>query len=760
MSKLTKIFSTSALMLAFVSMTAATMFAGYSTQKSQAADTTDVSRRWLPGEIKDTLQFNREHEAAILRDFSSHINLLSRAYGDSIVLRWAPDDYVTWRQLSTKGVNIYRHEEGSNLTDTLAIGLKPSSLDEFRRLYGDKDSLANMAMGMLYGKVEPRDKSHVTEGSLYDLIEEHQDKQMMFGIAVLTTELRQDLANHLAMRFVDKNVKKGKTYRYEVAPSYVDPEGKLSIYRGETGYIKNEMYKPEPLNIEMGDSVLKGGGLRLWWTRTEHSAYEVERRVKGASQWKRLNERPYVMMIPEQSEQDCFYSDLNLKPGAYEYRILAHDAFGDLVPSANIHTVVMPDVIAPRMPSIKYIEIIRPNKEDPAAEVWAEIHVAKDTIEADLMGMAPVYYHEKATQGKWRLLTAPGKMMAPTDTVITINVTDIPSGQLAIAAFDTAYNVSYSIPQLLRVADMRPPKAPKGLKAETSLENGTITLTWNKSDEDDVSYYEVVYANDTTHTFMTCHDGKIKDTLFVDSVALDVNQKYIYYKVRAVDYATNTGEYSEVLQVIRPSAIAPSVAHLDSTFVDGKGVYMRWIAGNDEQMAYHKIYRKLLKVDKDWTLLRVCNADSVKQNGDVIEILDHPKENSYEEYAYYIESFNYSHVSSGPSLQYITRFTGDPVFKCPINLVGDFVADKRMTKLAWDVTTPPAGKDWFFCVWRQGPGDDRFKFLMSAEPDERDFTDYLLRPGQEAQYYIQIQMEDGRESEPSNIVTIKAPAKK
>ena len=83
-----------------------------------------------------------------------------------------------------------------------------------------------------------------------------------------------------------------------------------------------------------------------------------------------------------------------------------------------------------------------------------------------------------------------------------------------------------------------------------------------------------------------------------------------------------------------------------------------------------------------------------------------------------------------------------------------------MTRLAWEVNQLPEGKDWYFCVWRQGPDDERFQFLLSAEPGERDFTDYLLRPGQTAHYYVQIQMEDGRESRPSNIVTIKAPAKR
>lgn len=201
------------------------------------------------------------------------------------------------------------------------------------------------------------------------------------------------------------------------------------------------------------------------------------------------------------------------------------------------------------------------------------------------------------------------------------------------------------------------------------------------------------------------------------------------------------------------------VAHLDSTFVDGKGVYMRWIAGNDEQMAYHKVYRRLAESEKTWTLIRRCDADSVKRTGNMIEVFDHPKENSYEEYAYAVESFNFSDVSSGLSLQYLTRFTGERIFDMPIKLEGVYDNSRKETRLAWEVDGENANaiaKDWFFCVWRKGKGDSRFKFLMSVEPNERMFNDFLLHPGEEAEYFIQIQMEDGRASKPSNVVKVKS----
>ena len=44
---------------------------------------------------------------------------------------------------------------------------------------------------------------------------------------------------------------------------------------------------------------------------------------------------------------------------------------------------------------------------------------------------------------------------------------------------------------------------------------------------------------------------------------------------------------------------------------------------------------------------------------------------------------------------------------------------------------------------------------MTAPPDELTHSDWLLRPGEEATYYVKVKYKDGRESQPSNTVTVK-----
>ena len=60
------------------------------------------------------------------------MELLARAYGDSIVLRWAVDRFPEWLYLSETGVNVLRldHASTSLKFDTVALGVKPLPLAE------------------------------------------------------------------------------------------------------------------------------------------------------------------------------------------------------------------------------------------------------------------------------------------------------------------------------------------------------------------------------------------------------------------------------------------------------------------------------------------------------------------------------------------------------------------------------------------------------------------------------------------------------
>lgn len=723
-------------------------------------DTVTTVTGTLPEAIKDTAEFMKQHRNRIKKDSEARINLLARTYGDSIVLRWAPEDYVSWRYLCNNGVNVYRFDKKNPLkVDTLAYALKPAPLEEWQRTFAKTDTTAAIAAGTLYSKNGfKQEQSKRRPGSLGALMDVYDDQQFRFAIAVLTSEWRTDIADKMAMRIVDRKVKKGATYEYIVRPTVLDTTGQLIFRSGHLPEVRNEKFTSKAFDVAMGDSLVGFNTVRLWWeNKKEYSTYEIERRKRGQSIWTRLNKEPFIMMRNiNDAETDNFLRDVVPGPGIYEYRIFAHDAFGDLTKASHTHVVTVPDMIPPTPANLNLVVIDRRNPSDLSDSIYANFYFSKDTLEADFTGYKILYYAPNAKE-KWVELTK--NLIARTDTMCTIDVTGLTSSQMVVAAYDTAQNVSYSMPRVVRITDVKAPAAPTNFRYEV-VDNvkGTVRLMWDAPSAD-VDYYEIVFANDTTSIFTQLSTGGLlRKTEFVDTLAVGVNQKYIYYKVRAIDYATNMGEFSKPLQVLRPSLVIPAVPHIDSLWVDqSKGINMRWACSNEQQISHHIIKRRLAG-EKDWKVLGIFKAENVRAAGNLLQLCDIPKYNRRKKYEYVMESVSFAGISSGHSLVLSVKFAGPNVFDWPIKLSGAYHEKNHETRLAWEMNDKlPYEGDWYFCVYRKGQKDDRHKFLMSVKSTDRSFSDYLLRPGQSAEYYIQIQFEDGRSTKPSNIIKVTAP---
>lgn len=697
-------------------------------------------------------------------NLESNIHVMARTYGDSIVLRWAPEDYASWIYLNSVGVDVYRFDVDNPMkADTLVHGLKPAALDVWRRTYPQTDSVAAIAMGTLYSEGGfTQEQSKRRKGSLGALLDVHDDQQFRFAAAVLTTEWRRDLAEMMGMRFVDRNVEKNKRYEYIVRPTEFDSTGHIKFRPGHLADVMNKEYVPKKLDLQMGDSLVGVNTIRLWWeNKKEYSSFEIERRMMGSEKWVRVNERPYIMMRGlNEGKTDNDIRDVVPGPGIYEYRVLGYDAFGDLTVPSRSHVVAVADISAPKPADLKLVVIDRRNKEDMSKDVYATFIFRKDTIEQDLIGYKILYYNPKDSV-KWRPLN--DDFISRQDTMCTLDVTGLKTSQVTVAAYDTAHNVSYSLPHVVMFTDYKAPPAPKNFSYRIlDVVKGAVELSWDVP-ADDVDYYEIVYANDTTHAFMQIYrrqDDLIRDTRYVDTLAVDVNQLYIYYKVRAVDYATNMGEYSPVLQVIRPSLIIPAEPHLDSTYVDRvNGITMRWGCSDEAQIAYHLLMRRV-SGSKEWDMIGTFKAEDVRNVGNLLVVTDRPEYSRTNRYEYAMKSVSYSGIYSPLSLIYSTKFDGPKQFEWPIRLFGLYDEEKKQTKIVWETATDlPYNGDWYFCIYRKGPNDEYPKFLTSVEKHLLDFSDFLLSEGETAEYYVEIQYEDGRVSFPSNTVLVTAPKK-
>ena len=688
---------------------------------------------------------------------TTKIKLLARSYGDSIVLRWMPEDYVSWKYLAYHGVNVLRIDidKPGFEVDTVAYALKPLSEEQFRAKYAENDSNALLAQGVLYGEgrldyAQTKDKP----GTFSAGMEYNSEQDISYAFAMLVAEWRKDLARDLAVGIVDRNVKPGARYQYIVQPTVWENGGILLFEPGFIEYMVNKPYEAPEYDITLQDSIISPRKVNIYWYDDKHSSFEIERREKGQTEWQRITDKPFITML---GEDDVYgynvYNDSVPAFGIYEYRVMAHDPFGDLTSPSKVHETNIYDNEPPTAPNLKYIQVYRPEDGDLMAKVMAKIVWEKDVIEEDLNGYIINYSNEQVTGKQWIALN--DELISPNDTTCTLDVTHLTTGAICMTAVDNSGNEGRSLIQMIRLTDYKAPDIPDSLRATVSAD-GNILIEWNPCADDDIAYYDLAFANDTTHTFLQLNEGGIPDTWYTDSLALNVNQKYIYYKVRAVDYSSNMGLWSPWIQVKRPHITPPTQPHLDrSGHSDAEGMHMEWIVGTDADMDYHVAYRGLSQ-DGPWEVIGRYDADSLRACGYRITIDDNPPYDRERRYYYYVESFNSSPFTS-KSLAVSWLHAGPKVVKAGIELAGDYDERSKLTKLAWTTGRLPSDAPYYYCVYRKGPGEDKFKFMISVASDKAEYADNLLGKGETAQYYVMIQWRDGRQSALSNTVTVSRP---
>ena len=703
----------------------------------------------------------------IVEDDPFTIQLLARPYGDSIALRWAPSEYVPWKYLNGYGYEIWRgcvDEEDWDL-DSIAY-VRAWNRYKFEEVFAANDTLAGGAVETIFGQGTALNNTRSHPGTAGSIMEVYEEQQNTFGFAMFIAEMRPDLAAAMGLMYVDHDVKPGKKYFYRILPHMAD----TVLYVSPTDLLlTNVPYTPEPCAIELADSMTSVNSVSLFWPYSTYSAYNIERRKDGESGgWQKVNDKPYISMSIDFSDEEpiSVFVDEDLLPGTYHYRLRGLDSFGNWSAPGPEHTVVVPDLVPPAPPVIKLITI---HRGDDAITATIDFH--KDVFEADLMGYIPFYqmaaatpegeelpFDETATdsvdisQGWVPLIS--DRLIAPRDSSVTVDVSGLTTSMVTIAAVDTAMNMTYAMPMPMRIVDLVPPEAPSNLRA-TVTPGGIVQLVWSPSPSDDVQFYEVFLANDTTHQFMLAPGNQLlRDTMWIDTLSMQVNQAYKYYKVRAVDYTGNNSEFSPVYQCLRPNYTAPTECWADSIWNDGDRVLSRWHLSPEKDIRKYSLYRRLTK-EKQWTLVKEYERSEIE--GNLFIAIDEPEPEQVQRYYYSMTATNLTGVTTGMSQAIVVFHPGQRIFNVDIKLEGAWRSDNGQTVLGWTIPEDlPLVAPFHFVIERQLEGETFFRPYRSADYDNRTYIDYRLKAGQTTKYRIKILYEDGRSTTYSNEVTVSA----
>ena len=684
--------------------------------------------------------------------------LIARAYGDSIVLRWAPQDPAIWMLGNSYGWYINRSlseaefnkqtGENPDVEKTLNYGkpITPYTLEEMQTAFDSTNMFAGAAAQALYGKGDGKaDPNGSFSNYVFRKDQEQHQRQFM---AYLAAEGHPDIATALGLRFVDYDVKKGETYEYTLSSPIPRKYATLyepSILVENVPYVRQEDEMMTAVNIKQIDEYRA----IIYWQRNKLSGYFVERSMDGRK-WEKLNTVPVYGYDPDEGafavhgddvanmmyDNVLFFDSLLLKH-TYKYRVRGFDAFGDYLPFRESEKFEMIDAIPP-IPAV----ILGCTPKD---NITCTVYWQKDELEDDFEGYVLTF--SESPDGPWENVSDVIERKATQYT--DEQAGERGRGYYRLFTFDKKKNVSFSGTALNNIEDVIPPIAPTGLKALVDT-TGLAVFTWNKNPEKDVMGYRVFFANQMDHEFVECSNGLTKTNEFIDTLDWHTITKYAYYYIVAEDYSHNVSLHSDTIAVPIPDKIAPTPCILDDITVEGNAVVIRWTKSASNDVMYYYIYRKFKK-QKQWQLLQVVEPWQIV-DADHIVMIDYPEPSS-SMYQYCIEAIDDFHNSSGREGLANAFVREATVLDIPIELQASVDKRNHNAKLSWTYNYD-GRRDHYGVIYRS-LNDGEFVDIANFQRGATTFTDDNLKSGDHASYFIVLYLGNGQRSTPSPTVSVK-----
>ena len=665
--------------------------------------------------------------------FKANIQLSAKAYGDSIVLRWAPDSPGAWTTANHYGYAIERTEvpakgsfDPAAYRRLNATPIKPWPLDDWATIAGKgtNNSMAAVAAQALYGK------SFTASGASYAQISDEFANRWSF--ALMAADLNPPTATALGLRFADKNIVRGSVYIYRVI-SIADS----SFYKIDPGYIvvnTTDVLKiPQPL---ISKATEMQNAIQLEWDRTFHekvfTAYWIEKSADMGNTYTRLNKIPYINpqnALREKNNVILYVDSVKENYKLFVYRIIGITSFGEQSIPSQAVTAMGRDKTPP----------VAPSKVKAVSVGGSRIKLSweKPLIEKDLKGFI-IGRSKNAAEGFIPLFEKP--LSSSTRSWIDENADVTTTNYYVVAAMDTAGNGNVSMISYGMIVDSIPPKPPVNLQG--SIDSlGVVRISWRFGKEPDLAGYMVYFANDSTHIFSSTTPNPLRDTTFTDTIPLKTLSRKIYYKIKSVDVTYNYSGFSTLLELKKPDKIKPTSPVFSGYKVKDDGIRIDWINSLSEDVVEHKLFRK---VDSGkWEEYR-------KFPGAQINSLEDKDLKPGSVYCYQLISIDDSGNKSKPSVEMTLKFTGNIIAMGVNNIFATPTPDKKGILVSWNYLVQG---NFRYVIYRAINGGD-FLTVSTTSQENSSFTDKNVRPGSTYEYQIQTFFKDGKKSAMGKIVKI------
>lgn len=653
--------------------------------------------------------------------------LYSKAYNDSIVLRWIPTTYLLWESAKKNGITIKR---GTSQSDMIQIGtVFPVPKEKINRELVKKDSVAYVAENLLYG-IKNR-------GNQTGFVNVYKENQEILNLSLLTSEFSATAANILGFRFVDKNIEKGKIYFYEISIPGIN-------ITSNTAEILNEKQKDiTPLNFRIipGDN-----NLILQWpkdfNKQSFNYYWIERSEDNKN-FTTILSAPLLFMYQDEDNSPVFnYADSTemVNGRKYYYRLFGGNSFGEYSLPATASGI--PRDLTPPPPP----DNIKVTFNDDANEFEITWDIDIENTPSDF-----AYYQVMMSREQNENYIAVSPKLGLSDFAYTYNLasrTEEMEGRyyFVIDCYDVAGNKSQSGDETSFVPDYTNPYAPDSLSGYVDSLS-IVHLSWKRSTSKDVRGYWLYWGNSLSEELALVSKDILKDTTYQYYIPEKSLNKKIFYVVRAEDYAYNRSEVSNIAAVRRLDKVPPVKPAIRSIQTDSMMMKINISLSTSDDVRYYELYRSGSSgKDTAWVRLDTLWGQSVFI--DQTAMLN-------TSYLYKIRAVD----STGNTSLFSPIKTGMLKVKSDVSKITDFTVKQaskmKQVVLVWNEVIPEKLKNepFSFEVFRSD-GQGGVKYHKTVPASSRTLEDPNLQSGVLYNYAVRIRYDNGWTSELSEVKSI------
>jgi uncharacterized protein len=630
-----------------------------------------------------------------------------------IMLRWLPPSPGYWQVMNYYGYKIERAILPQNTKDnlvwkTLIEKHLPLSLDQWR----EKAKLSKDTMFIAAGQAVHGYRGRPMR-NLDSLADRAAELKNYFTAITFTVEFSQLAATSAALGYIDSELEKGNSYIYRVTPLSTDKNYILNL---NTVLVQtNEVFK---LPIIVASEIREGEkATEIFWDKLlykdYYSAFNVYKSFDGKT-FTKYNDIPFNYSAFKDDSKFIFRDSFEKNYVKCYYKLEGISSYAIKGPMSDVMVAQAKDRTAPKPP----VNI----KTTYLGNSKMKIEWQVDPMDNDIAGFR-ISRSNKVDKGFVELTTT--MLPANTRSFIDEGCNELLNNYYFIGVLDKEGNASVSMPEHGTIIDSIPPTTPKGLAGSIDSA-GIVTLHWQIGDEPDLLGYVVHFSNDKKLTFYNKTDYALKDTIWRDTIPLNVLTEEIHYKIRALDHRFNPSPFTTILTLKKPDLVPPTSPIITQVENSPQGIQLTWANSNSHDVENYVLERR---EEKEKTFSAIYTSQNRDEYGFYIDKKVEPGK------IYYYQVYAMDDASLKSKIAGVVSIKAFLEKKvAPIKMVNYKInKEKQSITLSWDYAN---FSNYQFVIYKsinQGP------YLSYMNLDGKlSFTDQVIKKETIVKYKIKV----------------------